>query len=339
MLLFLDDGARHRIHPERALRGVVTGHRDRLVGFAGDSPLHRACGDLGVGVVVEQRRVLDRLDQLAVRVVADVLAEPVGGQSVDVFLAVVVGVERLLRDRVEDGIGPLLGVEREAVGQSLVRQRDVGRRLVVVDAPRLLHGAAGIALTGHRLRRLTVDRDGVDQREQQTFVLLLVGAAQRAADLKRHDIRVGRRLDGDLLLQGQRHVAVDDELLAVERRRVEGRSGAVTDQRGVQVERNLGDLAVGIGRQQQRGNQQRSAQPHDPARRNTQRHCAVQTVPSILLLSPACVPRGHSTAGAPQTRSTLTAQVKFDVYSECIRPWPRTTRIQRLSPHPAHLSS
>ncbi len=59
---------------------------------------------------------------------------------------------------------------------------------------------------------LRLTRDGVDQRQQQAVVLLLVGAAQRAADLQGHDVGVRRRLHADLLLQSQRHIAVDDEL-------------------------------------------------------------------------------------------------------------------------------
>ena len=49
---------------------------------------------------------------------------------------------------------------------------------------------------------------------------------------------------------------VDHELVGVERLGVERRTGSVGDQRGVQVERDLGDLALGVGGQQQRGNQQ-----------------------------------------------------------------------------------
>ena len=214
VLLGLDDGARHRIHPEGALRGVVAGHRDRFVRVTGQTPQRRPRGDLAVLVVVVERRVLDRLDQLAVGVVADVLGEPVGGQAVDVFFAVVVGVERLLRDRVEERVGLLLGVEREPVRQPLVRQRDVGRRLVVLDGARLLHRATGVAFAGHGQRGPAVEGDGVDHRQQQAVVLLLVGAPQRAADLQGDHVGVRRRLDADLLLQRQRHVAVDDEPVA-----------------------------------------------------------------------------------------------------------------------------
>ena len=92
---------------------------------------------------------------------------------------------------------------------------------------------------------------------------------------------------------------------------------SVGDERGVQVERNLGDLALGKGGQQQRGDQHGGPKPQDSARCDTQRHCAVQTVPP---LGPATyfLRRHAPDLGYPplagqqwrQTRSTLTAERK-----------------------------
>ena len=55
-------------------------------------------------------------------------------------------------------------------------------------------------------------------------------------------------------------------------------------------------------------------------------HAAIRSAtarfkPCLLLLLLAYA--GFNAAGAPQTRSTLTAQVKLVVYSECIQSWPR----------------
>src|SRR6185312_5375712 len=117
-----------------------------------------------------QRRVRDRVDERAVVVVSHVLREAVGGQPVDVLFALVVGVVGLLRDRVEEGVRLLLRVEREAVRQPVVGQRDVGRRRLVLDAARLLHRATGVRVAGDRARGLAVVSGGVDNRAQQTVL-------------------------------------------------------------------------------------------------------------------------------------------------------------------------
>src|SRR5699024_5759438 len=148
----------------------------------------RRGGDLAVLVVAVQRRVLQRFGQFVLGVVADVLGEHVGGQPVDVVLGLVVGVERLLRDRVEVLVGDLLGVEREPVGQPLVGQRQRFGRVVVLDAARLLHGAARVGVVGDRLGGGAVEGHGVDDRQQQPGVLLAVGAAHRAAHLQGDDV-------------------------------------------------------------------------------------------------------------------------------------------------------
>jgi hypothetical protein len=173
-----------------------------------------------------------------------------------------------------------------------VRKRDVGRRLVILDRARLLNGATGIALAGDGHRGPAVEGDGVDEGQQKAAVLLFVGATQRRADLQRDDLGVRRRLDADLLLLAHRHVPADLELRRGERRRIEGGSGSVADQGGVEVERNLRDLALGICGEQQRGDQQGSSKPQDPARRDTQRHCAVQTVPPVLDVAGLGCPNG-----------------------------------------------
>ncbi len=70
----------------------------------------------------------------------------------------------------------------------------------------------------------------------------------------------------------------------VRRTTTPGSSGgpvAVADQRGVHVERDLGDPAAGVGRQQQRGDQQGGSEPHDPACGHPQHDCSVHVaVPS-----------------------------------------------------------
>ncbi|ETZ69050.1 hypothetical protein L841_1396 [Mycobacterium sp. MAC_080597_8934] len=88
-------------------------------------------------------------------------------------------------------------------------------------------------------------------------------------------------LDADLLLGHQRHVLVDHHVVGGQRRRVQGGPGAVTDQRGVDVQRDLGDPAGGVRRQQQRSDQQGSSEADDPACGEPQHDCSVHVaVPS-----------------------------------------------------------
>ena len=77
-------------------------------------------------------------------------------EAVDVFLAFVVDGKRLLRYRVEVRIRLLFGVEREAVGQPIVAQRDIGRRVLVGDGARLLDRAAGASVVRDGQRGFTV---------------------------------------------------------------------------------------------------------------------------------------------------------------------------------------
>lgn len=91
---------------------VVARHGDLIVLVFGlHAPLLGTGCHLGVLILVIQRGVGDRLHQLSVRVVADVLGEVVGGEPVDVLFAGVVGVEGALGDNVEVLVRLLLGVE------------------------------------------------------------------------------------------------------------------------------------------------------------------------------------------------------------------------------------
>jgi len=71
-----------------------------------------------------------------------------------------------------------------------------------------------MGVIGHGHRGLAVDGHGVDHGQQQTVVLLLIGAAHGGAHLEGDDVGVRGRLDGDLLLRDHRCVLVGDEALS-----------------------------------------------------------------------------------------------------------------------------
>ena len=156
-----------------------------------------------------------------------------------------------------------------------MRQGDIRRRLVVFEGARLLHRTTRAFVIGDRLSGSTVECHGVDHGQQQSTVLLPVGAPDRGAHLERHYLSIGRGFHRDRLLGDHGDVPIDDEACCRQRGRVESRSGAAADQGLVNIEGNLLDLARGVCSQQQRGGQQCGSETHDGQRHETQHACAV----------------------------------------------------------------
>src|SRR6202044_3749721 len=117
------------------------------------------------------------------------------------------------------------------------------------------------------------------------------------------------------------------QLLTVQGRWVQRGAGAVTDQRDIQIERDLGDPAGGVGPQQQRGDEQGGSESHDPACGHPQHDCSVHVAVtsfwsrSVQATKPVS-PRTPGTWGfyppparrRSKTRSTLTAIFKVAIY-------------------------
>jgi hypothetical protein len=176
-----------------------------------------------------------------------------------------------------------------------------------------------MGVIGNRHRGFAVEGDGVDECEQQAGVFLLVAASKRATHLQCDDVGVGGRFDVDLLLGYQRHVVIDDQLLTVQGRWVQRGAGAVTDQRDIQIERDLGDPAAGVRPQQQRGDEQGGSESHDPARGHPQHDCSVHVAATSFWSLSVRDTKRPPVATAPtwgqrsKTRSTLTAESKVAI--------------------------
>ncbi len=165
----------------------------------------------------------------------------------------------------------------------LVRQRGHWSGAGRPRCARLLARRTGIAFAEdchHVVLRPVCD--GVDDGQQKARSCCLSARRRGRADLQGDDFKVRRRL------RDHRHAALATAGTPLPTTNcppstdsvANGRScPAATEQRGVQVQQNRGDLAVGAEGQQQRRRSAGPRPPGKPARRDTQRHRAVLTAP------------------------------------------------------------